>query len=184
MRRLLGNLISTAYSLVRFAVMKCFHFKSFHFYCIERFSPNVDIRLDRKSTLKLGKRIRAHSGTKLCAVAGGRLTIGDSCRINSKCLFVCRHEINIGAGVEFGPGVVVYDHDHDFRHKDGMGARAYLYAPVNIGEGAWIGANTIILRGANIGKNCVIAAGSVVTGDVPDNTILVQKRENTLIPIK
>ena len=47
----------------------------------------------------------------------------------------------------------------------------------------WIGANTVILRGTHIGANSVIAAGCVVSGNIPANTILVQKRENSLISI-
>lgn len=183
MRRLFGNLVSTAFSLIRFAIIKLFHFHTFHFYFIERFSPGVTLRLREGACIYLGKRVRAHSGTKICAVAGGKLSLGDDCRINNNCLIVCRDKITIGEKVEFGPGVVVYDHDHDFRAEGGMKARAYRCEPVTIGAGSWIGANVIILRGATIGKNCVIAAGSVVTDNVPDNTILVQKRENTLIPI-
>lgn len=43
---------------------------------------------------------------------------------------------------------------------------------VIIGENAFVGANCIILPGCNIGKNSVVGAGSVVTKDVPDNTIV------------
>ena len=43
--------------------------------------------------------------------------------------------------------------------------------PITIGDGAWIGAGTIILPGITIGKYAVIGAGSVVTKDVPDYTI-------------
>lgn len=44
-------------------------------------------------------------------------------------------------------------------------------APIFIGEGAFIGARSIILKGVNIGKHSVIGAGSVVTKNVPDNEI-------------
>jgi acetyltransferase-like isoleucine patch superfamily enzyme len=42
---------------------------------------------------------------------------------------------------------------------------------VIINENAWIGAGSIILPGSKIGRNSVVAAGSVVTGSVPDNEI-------------
>lgn len=183
MRRVLGNIISIMYSFVKFFFMKLFFLKSFSYYFIERFSPNVVVRISRKGFLKLGKKVRVHSGSKILMSSDGKLSIGDNCRINYNCFITCRHSIIIEKGVEFGPGVLVYDHDHDFRAEGGLGARKYKCAPVTIGENSWIGANTIILRGTNIGKNCVIGAGCVVKGDVPDNTVLVQKRENEFIGI-
>ena len=60
----------------------------------------------------------------------------------------------------------------------GKAAKQYKCSPVVIEDNAWIGANSIILRGVHIGKNAVIAAGSVVYQDVPENTVLTQKKEN------
>ena len=45
-------------------------------------------------------------------------------------------------------------------------------------KNAWIGSGVIILKGVTIGENAVVASGSVVTKDVPDNTILIQKRQS------
>lgn len=44
-------------------------------------------------------------------------------------------------------------------------------APVHIKKGAWIGTSVIILKGVTIGEGAIIGAGSVVTKDVPDWTI-------------
>ena len=44
--------------------------------------------------------------------------------------------------------------------------------PVNIGNDVWIGGNCVILPGINIGNNVIIAAGSVVTKDIPDKTLV------------
>lgn len=41
-------------------------------------------------------------------------------------------------------------------------------APITIKDKAWIGINTIILKGVTIGEGAVVGAGSVVTKDVPD----------------
>ena len=46
-------------------------------------------------------------------------------------------------------------------------------AKVVIGDGSWIGGATTINPGVTIGKNVVIGSGSVVTKDIPDNTIAV-----------
>lgn len=44
--------------------------------------------------------------------------------------------------------------------------------PVSIGELSWIGGNVSILAGVTIGKGCTIAAGSIVTRDVPDWSVV------------
>ena len=42
---------------------------------------------------------------------------------------------------------------------------------VVIGDGAWLGANVVVLAGVTIGEGAVIAAGAVVTKDVPAQAI-------------
>lgn len=44
--------------------------------------------------------------------------------------------------------------------------------PIIIGDGCFIGSNSIILKGTNLGKNCVVGAGSVVSSSFPDNVII------------
>jgi acetyltransferase-like isoleucine patch superfamily enzyme len=51
-------------------------------------------------------------------------------------------------------------------------ARVHEYKPIHIKKGAWIAMRSIILPGVTIGKNSIVGAGSVVTRDVPDNTLV------------
>ncbi|WP_433392419.1 DapH/DapD/GlmU-related protein [Micromonospora sp. KLBMP9576] len=44
-------------------------------------------------------------------------------------------------------------------------------APITIGDDVYIGMRSMILAGVNIGNRCVIGAGSIVTRDIPDNTV-------------
>lgn len=46
------------------------------------------------------------------------------------------------------------------------------YGRIEIGEETFIGARSIIMPGVKIGRNCVVGAGSVVTKDVPDYTVV------------
>lgn len=47
----------------------------------------------------------------------------------------------------------------------------FAHAPVTIGDNVWIGFGVSIFKGVTIGDNCVIAAHSVVTRDIPANSI-------------
>lgn len=184
MRHKIGNIISVMYSFFRLCILKLFYWKKLKFYPIERLSPNVVLDIGGQSRLILGKKVRAHSGTRLTIAAGGKLVVGNNVRINNNCRFACRNNIEIGDGAEFGPGVLIYDHDHDFRIEGGIKTSKYTVDSVKIGKNVWIGANTIILKGTVIGDNSVIAAGSIVKGTIPENSVFIQKRVSEVKEIR
>ncbi len=174
MRRIICNIFSVFYTFIKLIFLKLFHFKSLKFSIIERFSPSVVIELEKKSLLSFGRKVRIHSGCKIKVRKGAQLIIEDDVKINYNCMFIAKKSIKIGSGTEFGPNVLIYDHDHDY--KKGLKKNEFKAAKVEIGKNCWIGANTIILKGVTIGENCVIAAGSIVNCDVNDNTVFIQKR--------
>ena len=178
MRRFFANSISVIYSFFRFIFLKLLHPRSFFFSPIQRFSPNVVIEISKGGHLILGKKTRVHSGTKIKVRKNSKLVFGECVKINYNCIIVCRQSVEIGSGTEFGPGVLVFDHDHDY--CAGLKNDLFKSAPIKIGNNCWIGANSIILRGTSIGDNVVIGAGCVVKGNIPSNTVLIQKRDTCL----
>ena len=49
---------------------------------------------------------------------------------------------------------------------------AIHYSPIVVGDNCWFGANVSVMPGVKIGNGCVMGAGSVVTKDVPDNSLV------------
>lgn len=178
MRRTLGNVISVAHSAIRFGILKLMPGANLKVGMIQRFSPNVVFELDNGGTASIGDRIRAHSGCKFKVRKGAMLELGDNVSFNYNCIVVCHKAITIGEGTEFGPSVYLYDHDHDY--KVGLKKAKFLDGSIVVGRNCWIGANTVILRGTVIGDNCVIGAGSIVKGVVPDNSVLIQQRNQQI----
>lgn len=180
MKRKLKNIISVLYSFIYFFITKIFNWKNFKFSCIERFSPSTEVTIANKGKISLGKRITAHSGTRLKVVSSGNLVIEDHVRFNYGCIVVSQGSIKIKRGVGFGPNVQLFDHDHDYKNSHGVGpgATKFKKGSIEIGENSWIGANAVILRNTKLGKNCVVAAGSVIGNcEYPDNTVIYQKRD-------
>jgi len=90
--------------------------------------------------------------------------IGDRCRIHSGCFL---EWVTLDHDVFVGPNVVFTDDPHPIcpKYKECVGG------PV-IGAFTRIGANSTILPGVKIGEHCLIGAGSVVTQDVPDHSVV------------
>ena len=180
MKRLVNNIISVIFTFIKFSIIKLFHWKRFYFHPIERFSPNTNITIVGKGKLILGSRVTAHTGTKLKVLNKGKLVIDDKARFNYGCMVFCRESVHIHREVGFGPNVLMFDHDHDYRVHDGVGygATKFISGSIEIGERTWIGANVVLLRNTKIGKNCVVAAGCVLRNcEYPDNTLIYQKRD-------
>lgn len=77
--------------------------------------------------------------------------------------------IHIGEGSLIGAGCLICDSDmHEVPLASGNPVKI---SPIHIGKHVFIGANCIILKGVNIGDGAVIGAGSVVTGDIPPATL-------------
>lgn len=179
LRHDLGNVISTVTTMISLPIKKVLYPKNIFFSGIERFSPGVVVDTDRKSCIKFGKRVSIHSRSRISARNGGKISIGDNTSLNVGCIVVSRSKVTIGKNVAFGPNVMIYDHDHIMDQTVGPKGDGFHLGDIEIGDNTWIGAGSIILLGTRIGKNCVIGAGSMVKGDVPDHTRLVQKRINT-----
>jgi len=181
LRHSICNVLSCGISLIKLTGLKLIYWRNLQFSIIERLSPNVVINLDGKSKIEIGNRVSIHSGSRISAVFGGCLKIHKNTSMNVGCIITCRKDIEIGENVAIGPNVMIFDHDHIMEKVNGVKNSSFKVDKIRIGNNTWIGAGSIILRGTSIGDNCIIAAGSIVKGSIPDNTVLIQKRENTYL---
>lgn len=78
--------------------------------------------------------------------------------------------VSIGDDCFIGPNVSIYTACHS-TDPQARNTRREWAKPVTIGNNVWIGGSVTILPGVTIGDNCTIGAGSVVTRDIPANTI-------------
>ena len=101
---------------------------------------------------------------------GKHVHFGSGIYANSNLTLVDDGHIYVGDRVMFGPNVTIVTAAHpidpSLRRQETQFNR-----DVHIGENVWFGAGVIVLPGVTIGKNSVIGAGSVVTRDVPENSL-------------
>ena len=101
---------------------------------------------------------------------GYNIYVGDNFYAGYNCTILDMAEVKIGHNCMIGPNVGIYTAGHSIepknRNKSGFGI------PITIGNDVWVGGSCVILAGVTIGDNSIVAAGSVVTKDVPANTIV------------
>lgn len=103
---------------------------------------------------------------------GKNIFIGDNFIANYNVTILDVTTVNIGSHVMIGPNTLITTVGHPIspqERRDHMG----VIDKVNIGDDVWIGGNVSILPGVTIGNNVIIGAGSVVTKDIPDNSLAV-----------
>lgn len=134
------------------------------------------IELNQGFTCGFGCRLEAYPKSKNKKV----LIIGKNVQINDYVHISARERIEIRDNVLIASKVFISDLDHgcyssnEFFDINIIPKERKLFSkPVIIQKNVWIGENVSILSGVEIGENSVIGAGSVVTKNIPKNTIVV-----------
>lgn len=91
--------------------------------------------------------------------------------------------IIVGRHCDIGPRVLLVSgsHEVDMRGEHSAGSGLRGGGGINIEDGVWIGAGSIVITGVTIGRKAVVGAGSVVVRDIPPFTVAVG---NPCRPIK
>lgn len=103
---------------------------------------------------------------------GYNTTLGDNCFINVNCKLMDSGKITIGNNVFIAPNVCIITEEHAMDVKQRLEGLEYTH-PVHIGDNVWICTGALVLPGVTIGANSIIGAGSVVTKDIPPNSLAV-----------
>ncbi|KAJ4400432.1 hypothetical protein N0V91_008686 [Didymella pomorum] len=104
---------------------------------------------------------------------GYNVRLGKNVFINFNSVFLDTCLITIGDRTLVGPNVSFYSGTHPLDPVIRQGTRGpELGKEIHVGQDCWIGGNAMILPGVTIGRGCVVGAGSVVTKNVPDFTVV------------
>ena len=134
----------------------------------------IDV-FSKKSKINIGKFVFIRKNTTIRIDDESTLDIGDHVFMNDNCNINCANKISIGSYTKIAPNVSINDHDHNYKGVEGGNL---IKGEVIIGKNVWIGSNSVILRGTVIEDNAVVAAGSVVKGHVPKDSLFLNKRDN------
>lgn len=175
MKRSITGIANAIATRIRLELLRLKLGSNLRFENVQHFALSTELNINKGAMITFGNRVYFRRGCALKVREGAKLELGNGVMFNNNCIIGCRDHISIGDGTVFGPGVYIYDHDHDYR--SGLHSQRYLKSSIRIGKNCWIGAGTIILRSTTIGDNCIVGAGCVIKGCYPDNQLIVQKRE-------
>lgn len=101
----------------------------------------------------------------------GFISIGDCCLICPGVRISAATGITIGDSCMMASSVYLTDADWHgiYDRTDYIGKTE----PITVGNNVWIGDSAVVCKGVTIGDNSIIGAGSVVTRDIPANTVAV-----------
>lgn len=104
-------------------------------------------------------------------VRSRQLSAGRGTAVNVGVVFDNRVAVRLGERVGVGINVVFATTGHDISAREARAGRAKLQS-IEVGDGAYIGSNAVIVGGSTIGAGAVIAAGSVVIRPVRPHTLV------------
>ena len=130
-----------------------------------RVHPTSKIFATEGRTVRIGDRTLIRKGAEIV----GPVTIGDGCSFNRDVYI--RANVTFGKNCNIGAFSRFITDSHEIAGPSRR-AGAWSFPPITVGDGTFIGTGVVVLGGVAIGTGCVIAAGSVVTKDVPANTLV------------
>ena len=129
-----------------------------------------------KENIRFNGRIYFNKNAILAAENGGFISVDDNSRFSSNVTINASDggKIIIGKDCLFGPNVVLRTGNHNYDQTEvSIVNQGYRSGNIIVGDDVWIGTNAVILAGVKIGNGAIIGAGSVVTNNIPSMAIAV-----------
>jgi acetyltransferase-like isoleucine patch superfamily enzyme len=139
----------------------------------------LPVRLGGEDRIAVGDGVYVAAGTWLEVLPGHgegvALTLGDGTSIAGPCVLTAVRSVTLGRKVLLARNVYISDHMHAFESPGTavLDQGITRIAPVEIGDGAWLGENVVVGPGVRIGRGAVIGANAVVLDDVPEYSVAV-----------
>jgi acetyltransferase-like isoleucine patch superfamily enzyme len=144
--------------------------------CGERVSFPIAVFMRECRNISIGTDVGLGLFSQLYAAGGGaeRIRIGNHVSLNSNVMLNADlgGSITIGNDCIIGPNVVFRTSDHDFSRRDiPIKDQGHIAGIITVKNNVWIGANVSVIGTVTIGEGAVIGAGSVVNRDIEDYAI-------------
>lgn len=171
---LISFLIMRIISIIKVSILRARGFKIKYTVSIDKGAVFFQ---SQRNSINVEDGVRIGSGVRIKSGFDGKITIGKNVLIDDFSYISAHKNISIGEETMIAASSYVVDFNHKYpltlSKKNLFLDKGYESKTVEIGKYVWIGASVVVLPGVKIGDNAVIGAGSVVTKDVPANSVAV-----------
>ena len=130
--------------------------------------------LRHPKNIHLSDNIIIKEGAKLCPTnSDSVIKIGENTTIGYYSMLFSSFRIEIGADCMISPFAYLVDANHGIIKDKLINQQKLEAKPIRIHDDVWVGTGVKILAGAEIGRGAVISANAVVSGEIPENAIVV-----------
>lgn len=139
----------------------------------------LPLRLVGEERISIGNDVYVGAGSWLQTLEGpghqGELAIGDGTSIAGSCVLSAARSVRLGRKVLLARNVYISDHIHAYAdtREAVLDQGLTRLEPVEIRDGAWLGQNVVVCPGVTIGEGAAVGANSVVLEDVPAHSLAV-----------
>jgi putative colanic acid biosynthesis acetyltransferase WcaF len=124
-------------------------------------ASSIKVGLLRLFGAKIGKGVYLKTGIKI--KFPWYLAVGDHCWVGEEVWIDNLAQVTIGSNVCLSQGAYLCTGNHDWTTRN-----MKLFArPIELRDGCWVGAKTVLCPGVVVGEGAVLAAGSVAANDIP-----------------
>lgn len=126
-----------------------------------------------KNSIRISKNCEIGESVMIKTGFKGQIYFKNNVSVFHHTVLDIQDNLVIGEGSLIAPHCYICDYDHNFLGPKPVKQQGFSAKPIIIGKDVWIGAKCIILKGVKIGDGAVLGAGSVVTRDIPAFSVAV-----------
>jgi acetyltransferase-like isoleucine patch superfamily enzyme len=136
------------------------------------FGRNLQIQIGRRGRVRFGRFVWLGDGTKI-RCHEGEVVIGEKTVLGQECTISAYQRVRIGEQCVVADRAMFIDFDHSVAEIERPIRLQGIYKrDVEVGSNVWVGYGACVLRGVRVGDNSIVGSNSVLTRDVPANSVV------------
>jgi acetyltransferase-like isoleucine patch superfamily enzyme len=136
------------------------------------FGKRLELQIGRRGTIEFGRFVWIGDGCKI-RCHEGTVEIGEKTVMGQECTISAYQHVRIGEQCVIADRAMFIDFDHGVVEVERPIRLQGIYKrDVEVGNNVWIGYGACVLRGVRVGDNSIVGTNSVVTKDVPANSVV------------
>ncbi|HEX2467776.1 MAG TPA: acyltransferase [Solirubrobacterales bacterium] len=136
------------------------------------FGKRLGLQIGKRGTIRFGRFTWIGDGAKI-RCHEGEVIVGDKTVLGQECTISAYKHVRIGEQCVIADRAMFIDFDHGAAEVERpIRVQGIYKRDVDVGSNVWVGYGACVLRGAQVGDNSILGTNSVVTKDVPANSVV------------